>query len=245
MNYTLIISVLLGIVALHIILDNFQYSKKIEGYSDYEFESKPYAITEGDFERQTFSNVLETAERDREKQKILNGANVDSFEGFNTEMDELLQSLSPQTPAQKQGTVPANYDPTTTDDSNFHSNVMDIPNFYKENKLPQYDGQTDLSHIQSGKHQMKENQYDLVSKQPAYMYEANGSKAFKPDTWEYQNELPMNGGKMENGVVGFDLMDEGGFAVYDQSTVVQSIPSNETDLRNGMGIPQKYSDQFR
>lgn len=243
MNYTLIISVLLGIVALHIILDNFQYSKTIEKL---EFEEQPNAITESQYQSQIFENLLSTQQKNLKQEKTLNAANVDSFEGFNSEMDELLQSLSPQTQAQQQGTVPANYDPTTTDDANFHSNVMDIPNFYKENKLPQYDGQTDLKRINAGTHQMKEQITDKSSNQPVYTYDANGSKGFKPDTWEYKNELPMNGGKMENGVVGFDLMgDDGGFAVYDQSTVVQSIPSNETDLRSGMGIPQKYDDQFR
>ena len=243
MNYTLIISVLLGIVALHIILDNFQYLKTFEGMDrETSYDGNNYSETEGEFEAKTFQNVINTVNTKRKEQKLAYAAG----ESFTSEMDELLQSLSPQTQVQKQGTVPANYDPATTDDANFHSNVMDIPNFYKENKLPQYDGQSNLNSIQAGTHQRMEEQTDKVSKQPAYMYEANGSKAFKPDSWEYQNELPMNGGKMENGVVGFDLMDGGGgFAVYDQSTVVQSIPSNDTDLRNGMGIPQKYDDQFR
>lgn len=242
MNYTLIISVLLGIVALHIILDNFQYTDTVEKQTDLE---STYPITNQEFNLNTFKEILETSKEDDKNQKILSDANVDSFEGFNSEMNELLQSLSPETQAQQDGTVPSNYDPATTSDSNFHSNVMDIPNFYKENKLPQYDGQTNLTHIQSGTHEKKNEETDKVSKQPAYTYDANGSKAFKPDTWEYKNELPMNGGKMENGVVGFDMMDDGsGFAVYDQSTVVQSVPSNETDLRNGMGIPQKYDTQF-
>lgn len=252
MNYTLILSVLLGIVAIHIILDNFKFSKRIENYGDTILEDKPYSDTEAEFERRTFQNVLQTANTDRQEQSVLDAANMDSFEGYSSEMDELLKSLSPRTNVQREGTVPANYDPTTTDDANFHSNVMDIPSFYKENKLPNYDGQyiSHQSQFGSGneksKQQLNNEMIDQVSKQPAYMYEANGSKAFKPDTWEYKNELPMNGGRMENGVVGFDMMDGGGgFAVYDQSNVVQSIPSNETDLREGMGIPQKYANQFR
>ena len=73
----------------------------------------------------------------------------------------------------------------------------------------------------------------------------NKTQAFKPDTWQYKNELPMNGGAF-SGLTGFDSLG-GNFAVYSKSELDLEKCSNETDcgkiddLRNG--LMQNRDDQ--
>lgn len=65
---------------------------------------------------------------------------------------------------------------------------------------------------------------------------SDGTSTFMPDQWTYQNEKPMNGGKVD-GVRGFDGA-AGGFALYEQpkdseqANFISSYPYQNTFFRN-------------
>ena len=136
---------------------------------------------------------------------------------------------------------PDNYYLTDNNSPNFKSGAIDTARFYDMN----IDGITadklekSPYVLQTDKKQMEDVIIDKQSKYSSYIDSiTNKEQVFKPDTWQYKNELPMNGGSF-NGLTGFD--SEGGhYAIYNKTELNLEKCDNETkcnkvdDLRNGM-----------
>ena len=148
------------------------------------------------------------------------------------------KQLQSQMPIKK--ITPANYYSTDANTPNFTSNVMDLRQFYSYdgiNRLPMSDYQPPTDQI-----------IKKVMRYPSYN-QGNNGKMFKNDIWEYKNELPMNGGMMDDGVFGYDD-NISGYAIYDNNgdgTIgikVEERVNMKDDLRNGMGVPQKEEYKY-
>lgn len=127
--------------------------------------------------------------------------------------------------------------------ANFGSNVMDINKFYSnsfgdiEFKTPYNGGAQAGSGQISAKQQL--GGFNSVDKKTG-----NGVGTYKPDMWQYKEELVMNGGNLFGEVSGFDGMNDG-LATFDGSAVVgmqcagdnmNNCKLGNDDLRMGMGI---------
>ena len=139
---------------------------------------------------------------------------------------------------------PGNYWLTNDNIPNYSSNVMDIKQNYQVNN---FDG-LEENNLEASKYpnSMEEKrvmQQTIVDKQTqqSSFLDSNtndNQNTFKPDTWQYKNELPMNGG-MFNGLSGFDSLNSS-YAVYDTNNL-NTEPCDDylkckpkDDLRNGM-----------
>ena len=133
---------------------------------------------------------------------------------------------------------------SNTSKPNFNSNVADISKFFDKTDTNSYDN-------------MNENQLNTIDIKENYSYKNEklekdtnnqnipgnvDNNNINPQIWNYKNELPMNGGEIENSsIVGFDSLNSH-YALYDSnsSTVrkcdVDKQQTNVQDLRLG-----KYS----
>ena len=109
---------------------------------------------------------------------------------------------------------------SNNNEPNFESNVADISKFYKIN----YDN-LDESELKSTSIEKLNN----IAMATTTVDEPNTRKpTVNPDNWEYKNELPMNGGKM-NGIIGFDSL-ESQFAMYNPNKLnLQTADANNFD----------------
>ena len=127
--------------------------------------------------------------------------------------------------------------------ANFGSNVMDINKFYSnsfgdiEFKTPYNGGSA------AGVGQMSAKQ-SLGGFSQIDGKTANGTSTYKPDMWQYKEEMVMNGGDLYGGVSGFDDLDSS-LAVYDNGAQMGGCAGGDMsgckvgndDLRMGLGIP--------
>ena len=124
--------------------------------------------------------------------------------------------------------LPGNYYMGKQSDSNFNSNVANLSKFYTTSFDNLTQDELMKSQYNTSTNSRKEQEIleiDKQSKQTSYTDDGAINKTFKPDTWKYKNELPMNGGKM-NGIVGFDNLDNQ-FAIYNKySLQIQSVNNN-------------------
>ena len=117
--------------------------------------------------------------------------------------------------------LPGNFFESNENVPNFESNVANLPAFYKNN----YDSlsKEDLANLDTSNQLVK----------TTTCIQSNGER---PQTWSYDNELPMNGGSM-GGIVGFNDL-EGQYGVYDNSSL------NSADCRsdNAMNLGLESND---
>lgn len=144
---------------------------------------------------------------------------------------------------------PGNFFGVTENTANFSSNVMDINKFYSNSfgdiafKTP-YTGN-------AGQGQLSAKQ---VLDGAEYMNSGsdNSTATYKPDMWQYKDEMVMNGGNLYSGVSGFDDMDSG-LAVYNGGAPIMSNTCTggdmsgkcADDLRMGMGVPGRQQRETR
>jgi len=136
---------------------------------------------------------------------------------------------------------PDNYYMNDNNTPNFNSGVVNTARFYDMNMdgvMP--DKLQQSTYISpGGNKEMEDVMVDKQSKDSSYIDSVtNKEQVFKPDTWQYKNELPMNGGAF-NGLLGFDSQG-GNYAIYSKTELELEKCDNETkcskvdDLRNGM-----------
>ena len=233
MEVKVLINSLLIILIIYIILDNIPYR--------YRFGIERRIVNQ--------PNIREKYEVNENFDNSLNQS-LDFLQNDNqTSKKELYDYLlNDDLPSKDESPVkPGNYWLTNDNIPNYESNTMDIKQNYDvkstfeglpENNLMEskYDNNIEEKKI------MEQTIIDKQTQQSSFLdtHTNDNQSTFKPDTWQYKNELPMNGG-MFNGISGFDNSNSS-FAVYDTNNLDLEKCDNynkckpKDDLRNGMSI---------
>jgi|TARA_B110000971_G_scaffold220412_2_gene263929 hypothetical protein len=136
---------------------------------------------------------------------------------------------------------PDNYFTNDNNTPNFNTGGVNTSRFYDMNMDGVMPDKLEKSNYVSpgDKKETETVMIDKQSKNSSIIDDVtNKEKVFKPDTWQYKNELPMNGGAF-NGLTGFDSQG-GSYAIYSQTELNLEQCNSETkctkvdDLRNGM-----------
>ena len=137
---------------------------------------------------------------------------------FNNELEVYeLPPVEKTTLFTKRGVDPANHYTTDFNTPNMISNVEDLRKYYTYN--------------------------DTVSETPLTSSQVSADNSTKlhekpkTNTWNYNEELPMNGGSM-GGVVGYAVTSSP-LSIYNTSSIItKDIPITD-DIRSGMGYPNQ------
>lgn len=151
--------------------------------------------------------------------------------------------------------------------ANFMSNVLNVNKFYDKNDLNKVPGSYDglgTSELQNLNEKYNPNFLNKVEDQTCFPkrnlqdnnqlfnsteFTKDNTTVFKPDNWNYKNELPMNGGTIVGNVVGFDSLNTG-YSTYDDRVYTVSkncqndVDCNQEpdDIRFGLGYPNRETD---
>ena len=129
---------------------------------------------------------------------------------------------------------------SSNNEPNFGSNVADISKFYKINFDNLNENELKSTSIETLNKIGNDND---TKKEIANVKDFRREPTQTPDVWEYKEELPMNGGKM-NGIAGFDLL-ESQFAMYNPNKLnLQSTSDNNfnTVPHNDLRKPIVYEN---
>lgn len=144
----------------------------------------------------------------------------------------------------KRGPDPANYFSVNFNTPNFDSNVEDLRKYYT---YEEYDGIKEKKHLPNTSNPVAnyDNSLDAQNYHKIKYENENLYKAiipnFSSDIWNYNNEIPMNGG-MFGSVVGFDTLNSPySFYQLNEKIVPKDIPITD-DIRNGMGYPNQMGN---
>ena len=198
MDIRVIINGLIIIFILHIILLNINYTVTIGNKKSYEnFESNIDINnnTENGSNDKTMKFLTETYDNNNDN---------DDFQKKLMKYIEEPQPVKENKFEQKNVSqvLPSNNFIGTNNVPNFESNVANVSKFYNIN----YDNLTETK-----LKEVSTVETPTVNQQTPIKHEGRESTEL-PLTWEYKNELPMNGGSM-NGVFGFNSL-ESQFAIY-------------------------------
>ena len=200
MNYKVIFNALIIVFIIHLLIQNVNYNEVID-----------------------FSNLTENFEGEEEKEKVgmekvgmekvgmekvgMEKQEEESKETFENNMElknELLDYAKSFKIDETAGVLPGNFFENNENTPNFESNVAQVSKFYKNN----YDSLEKEDLLNMNTSNQKVNELNCTGR------EMNRSDN-QPDYWQYQNELPMNGGEV-GGIVGFNNMEDQ-YSIYDMS----------------------------
>ena len=206
MDLKIIINSLIIIFILHIIILNINYRLDIG--------KKKYKVENFEDKKEDSINFLTN--------------NTDSNEEFKKKLMKYIQQPEPviENEFEKKNlflVAPSNTYLSNNNEPNFESNVADIKKFYKIN----YDNLDE--------NELKSTSIETLNKvvtvennvsEPCAVQSYGRDSNVNPDTWNYKNEIPMNGGNM-NGIVGFDTL-ESQFAIYSPNKLnIQTVDDNK------------------
>jgi hypothetical protein len=240
MEVKVLINSLLIILIIYILLDIIPYryrfglEKRINNNTRYQESNNVIAPTNNNTTKEGFQagslDFLQSESDNTNKQELYDYLLNEDTSG-NTSPDPSIK--------------PSNYWLSNDNTPNYTSNVTDIKQNY--NIESNFDGlpENNLSESKYGlkneKQIMEQTIVDKQTKQSSFIdsHTSDSQNTFKPDTWKYKNELPMNGG-LFNGLSGFDGMNSS-YAVYDMDDLNLEQCDNEIkckptdDLRQGLG----------
>ena len=187
MNYRILIHALILIFIIHIIIINIDYEinigKKIENFKNNSSnEDKKKDNKSLDF-------LLENKDNDNE---------------FMAKMKSISDSQILNTKEKDDSVIPSNGFLNNENIPNFESNVEDTSKFYKIQNNYDNLNENDLKTTSIEDLNKKSNNV-VVDVPPNHNTNTRKSED-KPATWEYNNELAMNGALM-NGISGFDGLE--------------------------------------
>ena len=221
MNIRIVINSLILIFIIHIIILNINYSynignkKNIEGFTD--------------TNDSTVNFLMDNNNDDEFKQKMMKYIQQDyQPPKENTFESKNLYPVEPSNTYLSDNNVP-----------NFESNVADTKKFYSINydNLNEKDLKaTSIDNLKNYENLKKDDSnkesLTVVSNydEPCHIKEHGRESIKLPDTWNYKNELPMNGGTM-NGIFGFDSL-ESQFALYNPNKL--NLQSSDKEKFNNI-----------
>ena len=246
MEVKILINSLLIILIIYIILDNIPYRYRfgVEKRIQSNRFMERYSCENSNVDKEDFSSKV-------------GGTTLDFLNDSSTkDKDELYNYLlgDNKNNSDEPSVQPSNYWLSNDNVPNYGSNVMDIKQNYDVEK--NFDGlqQTKLEESKYGlrneKQIMEQTIVDKQTQQSSFLdsHTSDNQNTFKPDTWKYKNELPMNGG-LFNGLSGFDSLN-GSYAVYDVNDLSLENCNSETackpkdDLRPGLGQPAESANLY-
>lgn len=236
MEYKVIINAIIIIFIIYLILENINYSYK------FDINNTKNIINEN-YENNKEKNVDNKSEKNQnnsyKENKSINFLTDDN--DYVPNFDELDKN---DCETDKNYVKPGNFWLDNNNNPNFNSNVTNVSKFYDinldESSISQDEHSTPLDEITNYNKKELEKVIDYEqSKESCFLNK--GNKPFIPlnqDSWKYKNESPMNGGIMNDGIVGFDNLNSG-FALYDKGSIENNncdnnIKCTTDDLRNGM-----------
>jgi hypothetical protein len=240
MEVKILINSLLIILIIYILLDNIPYR--------YRFGVEKRIHNNGFQERYNNNEQIQTQEN-------FNTNSLDFLNESNNKEELYNYLFSEDTNNSGEPPIkPSNYWLSNDNVPNYGSNVMDIKQNYNVEK--NFDGLHDNKleeskyGLKNEKQIMEQTIIDKQTQQSSFLdsHTNDNQNTFKPDTWKYKNELPMNGG-MFNGLSGFDSLN-GSYAVYDVNDLNLENCNNETackskdDLRPGLGQPAESANLY-
>lgn len=223
MDTKILINSLLLIIIIYLLLDCIPHRYK---FGESKIRAKNYSNET--YPNENFEETIEIKD---------NVSNIDELSNYmNNKFDRLSTDI-----IDNDDVKPDKYYLSDNNVPNFRSGAVDTTRFYDMNMdgvtADKLEKSTYLS--PPDKKHMEDVIIDKQSKYSAYIDSiTNKDQVFKPDTWQYKNELPMNGGSF-NGLTGFDSIG-GHFAIYNKTELNLEKCDNETkchkidDLRNGM-----------
>lgn len=241
MSFHILFNALIILFILHIFLQNVQFHKVIgtpkreikEGFEDKK-KMNGYSDTS---EKDSFLKSLqfledkpEVSDQDDDfKKKLLSFIEKSDDESKYSSFEQ--KNVLP--------TVPANSFTQNYNEPNFESNVLNVQKFYHRNfdsmdaKELEKSIQTSYPNIQVGKGEIVSTQKAPI---PNLSTDVNDNRSTfgristeNPPTWTYKNELPMNGGSIGGGIVGFDCL-ESQFSQFAPATL-QFQPSDSNNFQ--------------
>lgn len=196
MNFRVIIHALILIFIIHIIVINIDYEVSI-GKEKEHFHIKKEKVEKKD---DSLNFLLENKENDNEFIKK-------------------MKSLSSEVKESKD-VIPSNGYLDNSNVPNFESNVEDTSKFYKIQNNYDTLNEKQLQSTSLEDLHKKNNIVQEINKINPNVRESEE----KPNTWEYNNELAMNGGSM-NGIMGFDGL-ESQYAGFGSSLTMEKDNKN-------------------
>jgi hypothetical protein len=234
MNIRVIINALLIILILHIIILNIDFKVTI---------GKNINIDKNNY-LENFQEKKDGNLRSIDEIKPDNISEINSLDFLNSDNDDFKKKLTkfikedtvqPENKFEKQNILSVSAANAYLNDNNvpnFESNVADISKFFKINYDNLNEEQLRSTSIEDLRKNHDESKKKVIS---ASIKENDAINPFvrtskeNPDTWSYKNELPMNGGTIVNGILGFDSL-ESQFAVYNPNKLnLQAADSNNFD----------------
>ena len=219
MDIKVLVNALLIIILLHLLIKNFNFNKTLTIFQK-----------NNEYFNLNYSDNLDTDEQNS-LNFLLNTNDNDNDNSFN-ELKDYVQKCD------ESKVKAGNFYVEDQNTVNFTSNVLNTNKFYNKEyeKLPgSYDGLnvSQLSNIDLNK---VNNQSCFANK---------GVTNTKNDSWNYKNEMIMNGGNLLGNIVGFDTLD-GAYASYDNFSnndgkkySTQNCNVKSDDIRMGLGYPNE------
>jgi hypothetical protein len=212
MDIRIIINSLIIIFILHIIIININYHTVIGEKKEIQYEKFSNSIPESQESHLENNSLafLSNDGNDEFKKKLLKYMQQEEVIAKSVPLNEFENKNIHKVEA-------SNTYLSKENEPNFESNVADISKFYKFN----YDNLDE--------DQLKSTSIESLSKvvdTNCAISNHNGRESVvTPDTWDYKNELPMNGGKI-NGIVGFDSL-ESQFAIYNPNKLNLQVTTED------------------
>lgn len=153
--------------------------------------------------------------------------NLNEIESFQDDIDvrqELLSSIE----CEESEVSASNKYVDDKNDANFQSNVLNVNKFYKKNL-----DDTNVNEFINNKNDSKNiNSFSNISQY-----------SNQPVTWNYKDELVMNGGELINGITGYDNITDQYFT-YGETSILKQDSSNKSSCTpSSMGA--KIDDDIR
>ena len=253
MNFKIIINILLVIFVVHLFLRNFTW---IQRFTNQNVDNNDYADAYTDDNSDSDESVGE----DRSLQFLMSSdpapvSRVNEIENFSVKnsVNHLTDYVNKCKPVDVK---PGNWYATDDNDPNFTSNVLNVNKFYDINRIGEFDGLNSDGLNQGLTPQnfveppIQKDLLKKVSEQTCFNQKVGDMRDNTGlDSWNYKNEMPMNGGQFLQGLAGFDNL-ESAYASYTgpgTETCDPSKPFNcsdnfaqkPDDLRFGLGLPNK------
>ena len=225
MNIRIIINALLIILILHIIILNIDFTvtigknikiNKLNNLENFEEKKVIHTIDPSNISVENSLDFLTGNDNDEFKKKLMNFIKEDK--------------IVPETKFEKKNIEPVSASNSYLSENNvpnFESNVADVSKFYKINYDNLNEQELRSTSINDLKKDFNENKNNIKENNTINPFVRKSTE--EPDTWSYKNELPMNGGTIVNGIMGFDSL-ESQFAVYNPNKLnLQAADSNNFD----------------
>lgn len=268
MNYHVIFNALILLFILHIFLSNIDYHqiigipKKIEnfgrqlGVPDNKEEEQKKMEYEQSLRFLQDSNSSPAQNDEDFKKKLLSFINKKE-----TPVGPSETAMKSFEDRNVYPILPSNSFTSNVNVPNFESNVLDVQKFYKRNiefdNLSENQLESSIKEnfdSQKDSYTNERTSSDVVMKStpiPNLSNDTNDSRSpfgristEQPPVWTYKNEMPMNGGSMGGGIVGYDSL-ESQFSLY-SSGVMNMQPANSANFQviphDDLRKPIKYED---